>query len=287
MRSSQQLIVVELFRGFRSQGLPDRLAVPTGNQPRQRIWRKNVEMASRTHAGLVRMRNEDALEVDLDHRIAVLADGMGGLMAGREASTLVVQKVLAKLQEAADQANDGDPPLGLGIARENLSQAIHAAHQQVLQASAAKEMKAQMGSTVVIWAVVDGHWSAAHVGDSRLYRWHGRVLEQLSTDHSLAQRMLDSGEVEPGVDVEAHYGHVLTQGLGLRQPIEPGFYGGQIAGAGERFLLCSDGLSDMVSQEKMSQALALDDLEDAADQLLGFALDMGGKDNISLILIEP
>jgi len=76
VRSSQQLIVVELFRGFRSQGLPDRLAVPTGNQPRQRIWRKNVEMASRTHAGLVRMRNEDALEVDLDRRIAVLADGM-------------------------------------------------------------------------------------------------------------------------------------------------------------------------------------------------------------------
>jgi protein phosphatase len=99
--------------------------------------------------------------------------------------------------------------------------------------------------------------------------------------------MLDSGEVEPGVDVEAHYGHVLTQGLGLRQPIEPGFHGGDIVGVGERFLLCSDGLSDMVSEEKMSQALALEDLEDAADQLLGFALDMGGKDNISLILIEP
>lgn len=250
-----------------------------------------MEMASRTHAGLVRMRNEDALEVDLNYGVAVLADGMGGLMAGREASRLVVQEVLTQLRKGAGQqvgqANAGELPRESKLSFEGFGEAIHAAHQQVLQASAAKEMKAQMGSTVVIWGVSDGRWSAAHVGDSRLYRWHANALEQLSTDHSLAQRMLDSGEVEPGVDVEAHYGHVLTQGLGLRQPIEPGFHGGDIVGVGERFLLCSDGLSDMVSEEKMSQALALEDLEDAADQLLGFALDMGGKDNISLILIEP
>jgi protein phosphatase len=241
------------------------------------------------------MRNEDALEVDLNYGLAVLADGMGGLMAGREASRIVVQEVLTKLREAVDQQvdqqvdqeNDVEPPRESGVSFEGLGEAIQAAHQQVLQASAAEEMKAQMGSTVVIWTVADGLWSAAHVGDSRLYRWHRNALEQLSTDHSLAQRMLDSGEVEPGVDVEAHYGHVLTQGLGLRQPIEPGFHGGDIVGVGERFLLCSDGLSDMVSQEKMSQALAREDLEDAADQLLGFALDMGAKDNISLILIEP
>ena len=238
-----------------------------------------MQMASRTQAGLVRMRNEDALEVDLDNGIAVLADGMGGLMAGREASSLVVQEVLAQLKAALGEAVTG-PPQGLDTA-------IDAAHQRVLQASAAKEMKAQMGSTVVIWVVAEKHWSAAHVGDSRLYRWHASVLEQISTDHSLAQRMLDSGEVEPGVDVEAHYGHVLTQGLGLRQPIEPGFSGGEIVSGHERFLLCSDGLSDMVSAEKIAQSMALQDIEEAADQLLGCALDMGGKDNISLILIEP
>lgn len=246
-----------------------------------------MKMASRTHAGLVRMRNEDALEIDLEHRLAVLADGMGGLMAGREASTLVVQGVLAKLKEVIAQENGGMQPRGTVVSHTSLGAAIAAAHQQVLQASAAKEMKAQMGSTVIIWTVDQERWCAAHVGDSRLYRWHDHALEQLSTDHSLAQRMLDSGEVEPGVDVEAHYGHVLTQGLGLRQPIEPGFYEGEIVGNGERFLLCSDGLSDMVSLEKMSQAMMLGDLEEAADQLLGYALDMGGKDNISLILIEP
>jgi protein phosphatase len=94
------------------------------------------------------------------------------------------------------------------------------------------------------------------------------------------------------VDVEAHYGHVLTQGLGLRQPLDPGFCEGELfaseAGrAGQRFLLCSDGLSDLVDDAYMAEVLAREDLEVAAETLLGRALDMGGHDNISLILIEP
>ena len=85
-----------------------------------------------------------------------------------------------------------------------------------------------------------------------------RGLTQLSNDHSLAQRMLDSGEVESGVDVEAHYGHVLTQGLGLRQPLDPGFCRGEMSAgdggiANQRFLLCSDGLSDLVSEDFMAE----------------------------------
>lgn len=245
-----------------------------------------MQMTSRTHAGLVRMRNEDALQIDLDQGIAVLADGMGGLMAGSQASAVAVQETLTQLMHARQTMVSQGTTSQTTFSYQQLGAAIAAAHEQVLAACAAKEMKAQMGSTVVIWTAANGQWTAAHVGDSRLYRWYAQELEQLTVDHSLAQRMRERGEVEPGVDVEAHYGHVLTQGLGLRQPIEPGFYGDGLT-AGERFLLCSDGLSDMVTQEKMSQALAADDLEDAADQLLGFALDMGGRDNISLILIEP
>ena len=153
-------------------------------------------------------------------------------------------------------------------------------------------MQSQMGSTVVIWVGSEDRWMAAWVGDSRLYRWRQGTLTQLSKDHSLAQRMLDSGEEESGVDVEAHYGHVLTQGLGLRQPLDPGFCDGELdsyeaGGFGQRFLLCSDGLSDLVSEDYMAEVLARENLEAAADSLLGRALDMGGHDNISLILIEP
>jgi serine/threonine protein phosphatase PrpC len=239
-----------------------------------------MKMVGRTHAGLQRMRNEDALGFDSKRAIAVVADGMGGLMAGAEASRIAVDVALERLSAANT------------VQAQQLADAIALGHQTIVDVSAAKEMTSQMGSTVVIWSATKDRWCAAWVGDSRLYQWHQGALAQLSKDHSLAQRMLDSGEVESGVDVEAHYGHVLTQGLGLRQPLDPGFCGGELGayeagGIGQRFLLCSDGLSDLVSEDFMAQVLARDDLESAAEKLLGRALDMGGHDNISLILIEP
>ena len=232
-----------------------------------------MKMVSRTHAGLQRMRNEDALRIDADAGIAVLADGMGGLMAGSEASQLAVEHVFMAL--AASTVRN----------TKQLHDAISMAHQAISEASAAKEMRSQMGSTVLVAA--QDHWRAAYVGDSRLYHWHQGELRQLSRDHSLAQRMLDSGEVESGVDVEAHYGHVLTQGLGLRQPLDPGNCNGALNAPGQRFMLCSDGLSDLVTPDKMASALGLSDLQEAADVLLGYAMDMGGTDNISVVLIEP
>ena len=232
-------------------------------------------MVGRTHPGLQRMRNEDALRFDAENGLAVLADGMGGLMAGSEASKVAVERIYDHLEQSSAAITD------------DLNAAIESAHQAISQISAAKEMASKMGSTVVIWLQSGDAWRAAWVGDSRLYRWRGRRLQQMSKDHSLAQRMLDSGEVEPGVDIEAHYGHVLTQGLGLRQPLDPGFCSGECKPSDQRFLLCSDGLSDMVAQDKISAALELPDLEDVADRLIGSALDMGGRDNISLILIEP
>ena len=239
-----------------------------------------MKMVGRTHSGLQRMRNEDALGFDSTGAIAVVADGMGGLMAGAEASRIVVDGVLEHLNSADT------------VDAQRLTAAIAQSHQTIVDVSAAKEMTSQMGSTVVIWSGMKERWCAAWVGDSRLYQWHQGTLTQLSKDHSLAQRMLDSGEEESGVDVEAHYGHVLTQGLGLRQPLDPGFCEGELfaseAGrAGQRFLLCSDGLSDLVDDAYMAEVLAREDLEVAAETLLGRALDMGGHDNISLILIEP
>ena len=234
-----------------------------------------MKMVGRTHPGLQRMRNEDALRYDAENGVAVLADGLGGLMAGSEASKVAVEKICRHLELSA-----------IGAAND-LGAAIESAHQAILEISAAKEMASKMGSTVVIWMRTGDAWHGAWVGDSRLYHWHHQQLRQITKDHSLAQRMLDSGEAEPGVDVEAHYGHVLTQGLGLRQPLDPGYCSGGCESSGQRFLLCSDGLSDMVDDEKIAAALSCSDLDEVADRLIGDALDMGGRDNISLILIEP
>ena len=231
-------------------------------------------MLGRTHPGLQRMRNEDALRFDAEIGLAVLADGIGGLMEGSQASKVAVERIYDHLEQSTAAVAD------------DLHAAIESAHQAILQISAPKEMASKMGSTVVIWQQTGDTWRAAWVGDSRLYLRQDGRLQQMSKDHSLSQRMLDSGEAEPGVDIEAHYGHVLTQGLGLRQALDPGFCSGECKRSGQRFLLCSDGLSDMVAQDKISAALELPDLEDVADHLVARALDMGGRDNISLILIE-
>ena len=189
---------------------------------------------------------------------------MGGLMAGAEASRIAVDGVLEHLNAAHT------------LDAQHLGDAISKSHQAIVDVSTAKEMQSQMGSTVVIGSVVRIVGWLPGWGFSPVSLAAGNT-DSIEQRHSLAQRMLDSGEVESGVDVEAHYGHVLTQGLGLRQP-DPGFCDGELfheGGFGQRFLLCSDGLSDLVSEDYMAEVLARENLEAAAD-LFGTALDMGG-----------
>ena len=231
-----------------------------------------MKMTSRTHRGLVRIRNEDAVWFDSDLGVAVLADGMGGLMGGQMASNFALDSFRAHFT--------GNPLRSEG----SITTAIESADEAVRRQSELMEMNAQMGTTVVLWCLVGTSWLVAHVGDSRLYHFFGDVLTQMTQDHSLARRMLDAGEVEEGVDVHKHYGHVLTQGLGLRTPLAPSIYrSGLLSG---RYLLCSDGLSDQLEHDHMQRLMAEADLEACADELLQCSLEAGGKDNVSLILIE-
>ncbi|MDG1132896.1 MAG: protein phosphatase 2C domain-containing protein [Pseudomonadales bacterium] len=231
-----------------------------------------MKMTSRTHRGLVRLRNEDAVWFDIDLGVAVLADGMGGLMGGQMASAVAIDSF--KEYFCATSAHS----------QKNISNAIVEADASVRRQSELLEMNAQMGTTVVLWCLIDSSWLVAHVGDSRLYHLNGGKLLQMTQDHSLARRMLDSGEVEEGVDVHKHYGHVLTQGLGLNTALAPSIHQGDpLTG---RYLLCSDGLSDQLEHEHMQRIMLESDLEVCADELLQCSLEAGGKDNVSLILIE-
>ena len=231
-----------------------------------------MKMTSRTHRGLVRIRNEDAVWFDIALGVAVLADGMGGLMGGQMASNFAIDSFKAHFSSTAEYSD------------RSITHAIEAADEAVRRQSELMEMNAQMGTTVVLWCRHDTDWLVAHVGDSRLYHFTDDALTQITQDHSLARRMLDSGEVEEGVDVHKHYGHVLTQGLGLRTPLAPSIHrSSQLSG---RFLLCSDGLSDQLTHEHMQRLITEADLEVCADELLQCSLEAGGKDNVSLILIE-
>jgi protein phosphatase len=231
-----------------------------------------MKMTSRTHRGLVRLRNEDAVWFDSESDVAVLADGMGGLLGGQIASSVAIESLKKHF-------------LLTSVWSENsIADAICQADNEVRLQSELLEMDAQMGSTVVIWARVQARWLVAHVGDSRLYHFLNENLLQITQDHSLARRMVDEGAVEEGVNVYEHYGHVLTQGLGLNIPLAPSIesHDGLIG----RFLLCSDGLSDQLTNAQIRKIMAQSELERCADELLQSALEAGGKDNVSLILIE-
>ena len=232
-----------------------------------------MHMASRSHRGLIRVHNEDCVWCSEQDGLAILADGMGGLMAGRQASSIAVD-VLTQLSG------------NLQLTPARLLAAISQAHMQINDYAQRHEILGQIGTTVVVWAEIDDGWIAAHVGDSRLYGVTTSGLKLLTKDHSLAQQMLDSGVVEQGVDVELHYGHVLTQGLGLKTQLCPEVVLGHQVVTCSRFLLCSDGLSDSVDAASLERLISADDLGEAADDLLQAALEAGGKDNISLILID-
>lgn len=227
-------------------------------------------MTSRTHQGLVRLSNEDCVYYDVDGEFAVLADGMGGLLAGEEASqsaTLACRELLeADTQRVAD-----------------LSDIIAQAHQAVWQHARSRNYIGKMGTTLMVWRARSTRGEFAHVGDSRFYSLDNGVLQQLSEDQTVAQRMIDEGRIAKH---EAHLApnqNVLTQAVGIPGNLEPEH--GPAPNVG-RLLLCSDGLSDLVSFERIHRALLMDDIDVAAEQLVKEALDKGGRDNISVIVID-
>ncbi|MEM7002282.1 MAG: protein phosphatase 2C domain-containing protein [Pseudomonadota bacterium] len=225
-----------------------------------------MKIVERSHQGLVRLNNEDALLTDADAGWAILADGMGGLLAGEEASQKAVFEAAASLRE--------------GVEPEDT---VHIAHESTLKHAQQKNYAGKMGTTLIVWCWRNAQPEFAHVGDSRLYSLRAGELTQISTDHTLAQRMVDEGTIPADQAHTAPNQHILTQAVGMPGGIEP--QAGQTPSDG-RLLLCSDGLSDLVSGDKLKTALALPDMEEAADTLLKAALDRGGRDNISLVIID-
>lgn len=228
-------------------------------------------MVSRTHQGLVRLRNEDWLYINEDAGFAVLADGMGGLHAGQIASRTAVDTARNLLEQQVPEDCD------------TLRQVLERSHQAVQTKARELDLLGQMGTTLVLWAASSASVLCGHVGDSRLYRYADGKLERLSTDQTLAQRLLDMGLVEPDEDVQERNAHILTQAVGLPGDFEPELF--STSGAG-RFVLCSDGLTDMVDDRAIAEILTGRDLQSCCDELVKAALDGGGRDNVSVVLIE-
>jgi len=239
-----------------------------------------MEIVSRTDVGRKRDHNEDRLAVFPDKGLVLLADGMGGYNAGEIASQLVIDTLASELLPVLGKK---DGPIG----QREIVSAIKASNLAIFDAVAQNNDLNGMGTTVVLAIFQEQHATFAHIGDSRLYRLREGEFEQLTSDHSMLQELLDRGMFkteEEAVDAGVP-SSILTRGLGVESDIEVDF-GEENLQDGDIFLLCSDGLSGMIPDEAIQSVLESlpADMPGAADLLTKLALESGGKDNISLIL---
>ena len=242
-----------------------------------------LDMAAGSHRGRVRPHNEDCFAASTGLGLAILADGMGGHQAGEVASRMAVDVIGAGIH-AALRASPR-PSIESASAESLLVDQIALANARILEAGSARADFAGMGSTVVVALWHDGAVTVGHVGDSRLYRLRARELEQLTHDHSLAQEQIDRGRLSPEDARAAGLRNVLTRTLGNAGEVIAELNTFEVAG-GDLYLLCSDGLTDMLSDAQIRDALLSvgGEIQGAVDRLIHEANEKGGLDNISVIV---
>jgi len=236
---------------------------------------------------MVRAHNEDAMFVD-GAGLAVLADGMGGYNAGEVASGIAVNMVREGLMPELVSGRDlskVDVHTGLTHAALLLQQQIAAANKGIYEAAQTRPECAGMGTTIVAAVFHGSRVSIAHIGDSRCYRLRGGRFEQLTRDHSLLQEQIDSGQITADQARFSLHKNLVTRALGI-EAIVPADISEYRVEPDDIYLLCSDGLTDMVDTEVVHGVVDEQraTLEVAASQLIELANQNGGRDNISVIL---
>lgn len=238
-----------------------------------------LQFAGLTDTGLVRSANQDAYYIDdPDGRFFIVADGMGGHAGGEEASRIATHAIRNFLQEywTADLQ-----PLEL------LEQAFIKANHEIVQRQRVSPERADMGTTavVVIFPEASSPW-CAHVGDSRLYRWHKSELSQVTEDHTWVAQAVKAGVLTADQSRVHPWRHVLAQCLGREELYNIDIQPFELE-VGDRLLLCSDGLTEEVPDERIAELLNPEQpCQTSAQELVQQAKDNGGQDNITVVLIS-
>ena len=243
-----------------------------------------LEIATATHSGMVRSHNEDSIAADAAVGLAVLADGMGGYNAGEVASGIAVAMISAELKKSLAAVTR---ELDVATAEKLLGDHAVRANNAIFQASQSQPQYAGMGTTLVVALWHDDHMIVGHIGDSRLYRMRGSKLEQVTRDHSLLQEQIDSGLITKEQARHSQNKNLVTRAVGIDPEVDAEVHSYPVQ-AGDIYLLCSDGLNDMVTDEDMELTLSSlqANLPLAAEQLVQQANDNGGRDNVSVILVR-
>lgn len=245
-----------------------------------------ISVVRQTHVGLLREHNEDAIASDLSIGLLLLADGMGGYKAGEVASEIAVLMIAAELTEAMQhplrykQATAGRLPES-----KMMLGAVKKANTTIYQISKNEPKCAGMGTTLVAAIFTSNQLVVGHIGDSRLYRLRGEVLTQLTEDHSLIQEQINAGLISLAQAEVSTKKNLVTRALGVDEAVELELQAYDVL-VGDVYLLCSDGLSDLVKDATIAKILfeANDNMSLAANKLIDTANDNGGFDNISVII---
>lgn len=248
-----------------------------------------LEIASATDPGMVRSHNEDSVAADPANGLVVLADGMGGYNAGEVASGMATTVIVTEMQQvmAKVQPYEIDARTREQVAARMVREQVLKANTSIYQAAQSQPQYAGMGTTLVVCLFYDDRVLVAHLGDSRLYLARDGSFRQVTRDHSLLQEQIDSGLISLEQAKHAQHKNLVTRALGIDPTVEPEIHE-YPAKPGDIYLLCSDGLCDMVEDEDIGMAVqALGaNLKLAAEQLVQMANDNGGRDNVSVILVR-
>ncbi|WP_170789093.1 PP2C family protein-serine/threonine phosphatase [Ruegeria lacuscaerulensis] len=232
-----------------------------------------VRYSARSHVGLKRKLNEDAILALPEESLWLVADGMGGHEGGDFASRLVVDMVAA--------IPPGLPPADRLVALRDVLQQAHAAIVHEAEARGGKTI----GTTVACMMLANGHFVGLWAGDSRIYLLRDNQIQMLTTDHSVVAELVLAGQMSWDEAEQHPQSNAIIRAVGVGDVLELDKIRGEVQ-PGDRFLICSDGLSKYATFPMLEKALSEMPIETVADQLIQIALDGGGADNISVIVVD-
>ena len=249
--------------------------------------RGKLRFVGETDIGKVREHNEDTIACDPEIGLLVVADGMGGYNAGEVASGIAVKTIVNLVRESVEREDlrVNDAETGMSRSSIILRDAIHRANKIIYQTAKTQPQCEGMGTTVVSALFFDNKMAVAHVGDSRMYRLRNDKFEQVTMDHSLLQELVDRGFYSAEEAQRAANKNYVTRALGVEPNVDVEVQEVSVQ-KGDFYVLCSDGLSDMVEDDDIHLTISTfgDNLDTVAKQLIQLSNDNGGRDNISVVM---
>ncbi|GAA4427166.1 Stp1/IreP family PP2C-type Ser/Thr phosphatase [Acidovorax lacteus] len=241
------------------------------------------EFFAQTDRGRVRSNNEDAVAVDRDAQLAILADGMGGYNAGEVASGMATTFIRTEMVRWLNESRTEPTATELRQALENC---VDNANHAILGAALSNPQYSGMGTTLVVGAFLGSRLILGHIGDSRCYRLREGVLQQITRDHSWLQEQIDAGLLTPEEAAVSANRNLVTRALGVEPEVQLEVNEFEVLPQ-DLFLMCSDGLTDMVADDDIADMVRrAAPLEETAAHLIDAANAYGGRDNVSVLLVQ-